>query len=478
MARYLVVAHQTVVSVELVERVSGLASTDPSAEFVLLVPATAVRDLSRWVGGESTVIAQLRAEAARSLLERAGARIVGTRVGDESPLQAIDDELRQHPDYYDALIIATLPPRLSRWLKLDLPRRARRKFGLPVDHVVAESWAETGPREVRFDRILVPLDGSPDSQAVLSPIRCLARRLGSRVTLVHVLGVAKRSSHPRADADLAEQLERARPAAEGYLEDMASIFRRDGILADTVVLAGKPATATINSVSAGEGDYDLVGMAHPASGGVAGAILSSMSSQVVHACPCPLFLVRSQCSCRLCSASGDIARLLVPLGGSNVGETALPFAEELALRMGLPVTLIQAVPWTTDVMVRSSLDTGEDVEGRLEHLAAQYLAGIGRKMQELGIDTDWTTLRGSPAEEILERAGRDEATLIIMATHGSSRLGRVVLGSVTDAVVRGAHGSVLVMAAPSPNVPFVSPSSSLAAARQQEGIEGDDQQHI
>jgi hypothetical protein len=55
-------------------------------------------------------------------------------------LQAITDELLAHPGY-DTLVICTLPPGISRWLKLDLVHRAERKFGLRVIHVVAEASA-------------------------------------------------------------------------------------------------------------------------------------------------------------------------------------------------------------------------------------------------------------------------------------------------------------------------------------------------
>jgi PhnB protein len=54
------------------------------------------------------------------------------------PLQAITDELRTHPGYA-TLVICTLPPGISRWLKLDLVHRAERKFGLRVIHVVAQA---------------------------------------------------------------------------------------------------------------------------------------------------------------------------------------------------------------------------------------------------------------------------------------------------------------------------------------------------
>jgi hypothetical protein len=135
MSRYLIVAHQTVLSAELQRTVSALTAEDPAAEFAVLVPE-APGSSHTWEG-ETVDTAVHRAEAAKALLEeQVHARIFRTAVGPPDPLQAITDELRTHPGY-DALVISTLAPGISRWLKLDLVHRAERKFGLRVIHVVA-----------------------------------------------------------------------------------------------------------------------------------------------------------------------------------------------------------------------------------------------------------------------------------------------------------------------------------------------------
>lgn len=138
MAQYLILAHQTAASPELVERVRAVAISDPAAQFVLLVPATPVKHLFTWVDGESREVAKRWAEVARASLEEVGVKVVRTCVGDASPLEAVGDELREHPAYYDAVIICTFPLGVSRWLRLDLPRRVEHSFALPVIHVVAE----------------------------------------------------------------------------------------------------------------------------------------------------------------------------------------------------------------------------------------------------------------------------------------------------------------------------------------------------
>jgi len=139
MSRYLIVTHQTALSADLQHKVSALIAEDPAAEFALLVPEAPGVPLT-WEG-ETVDVAEQRAEAAKTLLEeKVGARVVRTAVGATEPLQAITDELRMNPGY-DTLVICTLPPGISRWLKLDLVHRAERKFGLRVIHVVADAAA-------------------------------------------------------------------------------------------------------------------------------------------------------------------------------------------------------------------------------------------------------------------------------------------------------------------------------------------------
>ena len=137
MARYLVVAHQTVTNPRLLEQVKAVQQQDEEAEFVLLVPATPVRHLLRR-GDEhdAEVAARKLADRAQEMFARKGVKLSDTRVGAQSPMDAVDDEVQAHPGY-TGFIISTLPQEHSRWLRMDLPRTVEAKYGLPVHHVVA-----------------------------------------------------------------------------------------------------------------------------------------------------------------------------------------------------------------------------------------------------------------------------------------------------------------------------------------------------
>jgi nucleotide-binding universal stress UspA family protein len=137
MARHLIVAHQTAASRELIERVKELAGSDADAEFVLLVPATPTSHLLTWEEGEAKQLAGRRArEASEALRREAGVELVAAKVGSHSPLEAVGDELQASPGYA-SIVLSTFPPGLSRWLRGDLPNQLRRRYRLPVEHVVA-----------------------------------------------------------------------------------------------------------------------------------------------------------------------------------------------------------------------------------------------------------------------------------------------------------------------------------------------------
>ena len=131
MRRYLVVANQTLGGGHLLALLRELAE-EPST-FHVVVPATPPVDHT-WTDVQAIVIARTRLETALERFRAVGIEATG-EVGDGRPLQAIDDALVR--DSFDAIVLSTLPPRLSKWLRLDLVHRVQTSFGLPVHHVVS-----------------------------------------------------------------------------------------------------------------------------------------------------------------------------------------------------------------------------------------------------------------------------------------------------------------------------------------------------
>jgi hypothetical protein len=137
-ARVLVVAHKTAATPALLQAVRERAARGP-ATFTLLVP-NAAHGLHRVIDPEDVQTGEAHdvLELALPLLtDAAGSEVTGM-IGDPAPLTAIQDAVNVHG--FDEIIISTLPARVSRWMKLDLPSKAS-GLGLPVTTVNAKERA-------------------------------------------------------------------------------------------------------------------------------------------------------------------------------------------------------------------------------------------------------------------------------------------------------------------------------------------------
>ena len=142
--RVLVVAHKTAATQPLLDAVRARAAQG-SCVFTLLVP-NAAHGLHRVVDPEDQGAKEARTVLERALprlSEAAGAPVDGI-LGDADPMAAVHDAVNLQG--FDEVIVSTLSPRVSRWLKLDLPSKVA-GLGLPVSTVTpADSAAGAAPR--------------------------------------------------------------------------------------------------------------------------------------------------------------------------------------------------------------------------------------------------------------------------------------------------------------------------------------------
>ena len=132
--RVLVVANQTATSPALITELRDRAQRGP-VQFHLVVPALNSH-LRHWLSDtdDATLAARHRSEDALALLKSRGLPVT-TEIGDSVPLLAIGDALSQF--HADEIVISTPPANRSHWLEHNLVNRARRRFEVPVRHVIA-----------------------------------------------------------------------------------------------------------------------------------------------------------------------------------------------------------------------------------------------------------------------------------------------------------------------------------------------------
>ncbi len=138
-----------------------------------------------------------------------------------------------------------------------------------------------------------------------------------------------------------------------------------------------------------------------------------------------------------------IDRILVPLDGSALAEAAMWKAVELV--NGGTLSLLRAAEAHT-------LPGADPVDAQVNAVreAEEYLAAAVRRLEDRGIKKVETHVwYGPSAAAIVEAAEVQKADLIVMSTHGRSGLGRLILGSVAESVLRGTRTPILVVRADS-----------------------------
>jgi nucleotide-binding universal stress UspA family protein len=133
-------------------------------------------------------------------------------------------------------------------------------------------------------------------------------------------------------------------------------------------------------------------------------------------------------------------KVLVPLDGSRLAEASLPEAVDLA-RRGASLLLLR----TAEASPRLGTDPVE-AQVAVVREAEDYLAAVAARIRKAGATNVETSVwYGPPAEAIVEAAELPGVELIVMTTHGRSGLGRLVLGSVAETVLRATTIPILLL---------------------------------
>jgi nucleotide-binding universal stress UspA family protein len=138
-----------------------------------------------------------------------------------------------------------------------------------------------------------------------------------------------------------------------------------------------------------------------------------------------------------------LGTILVPLDGSALAEAALPKALELAEVSGARVLLVRAAQ-------ASTLPVADPTAAQVKVVteAEAYLAEVQARLTRQGrVPVETSVWYGPAAYAIVEAARIRRVDQIVMTTHGRSGLGRLLLGSVAESVLRGTTTPILLLRA-------------------------------
>lgn len=295
-----------------------------------------------------------------------------------------------------------------------------------------------------FRSILVPLDGSTYAEQALGTALWIARRGDATLQLIHVRPPDEAGYDRETPPSEASEESAVRSHLQEYLGSLAlRLSAESPVDVSWRVAAGPVAVRILEAAEASRSD--LIVLTTHGHGGLAPAWLGSVAESVIRQAPIPVLQVRPRVN-RVDEAEPAIRRILVPLDGSAESESAIGPAHDLAILAEAEVTLLAVVILPREVGDPPVTMSGSPDPAEEYRRAESYLAELDRRLTREGVATRVAVATSlHPAAAILDAVTEPNASIIVMATHGRSRLRRMSVGSVSDKVLRAAAAPVMLV---------------------------------
>ena len=305
-----------------------------------------------------------------------------------------------------------------------------------------------------YKRILAPLDGSGMAEQALPYVRFLAKDLQAKVELLRITGGVPLEILNNQELHPQDILDALRTEANDYLNETRKRLDNIGLAVSLSVRDGSPAQEI---VEAAEQEPDtIIAMTTHGRSGMARWVMGSVADKALHATDCPFLLIKAKEETAI-ESEAKVNRIIVPLDGSEFAEEALEHAAALAGPRRLKVILARVTPSLgeyrrymqyTMIDASTSVYTGpyEEWSRETDADAMSYLRDVGERFAaQNGVTVEEKLLKGSPADAIVGLVREEPDSLVVMTSHGRSGVGRWLLGSVADRIVRYSGGPTLVI---------------------------------
>lgn len=278
--------------------------------------------------------------------------------------------------------------------------------------------------------ILVATDFSERSDRALRCASRLARQSGACITLVHVVDDDQPNRIVTVEKDEAQHL----------LEQLAAQLRDGGdVVCDTRVVLAAPFVGIAEA--AAEMAPDLLVLGQHRRQVLGDIFVGTTAERTIRSATCPVLMANAATEAPyrhilhttdLSNGSRDALRRLPALGlGAAASKSLLYVYDAPALRLAMRHALSQDDQ--TDYVVGEHDDASRDLAEFAEAAGLDEVTQIARQNESV------------PSQEILKTAAQAQADLIVMATHSRGGLARILIGSVTEQVLRSSPVDVLVM---------------------------------
>ncbi len=317
---------------------------------------------------------------------------------------------------------------------------------------VPDGATTVGPRsiamqrvaELKLNRILVPMDGTPAGEYALPFGTMIARWVDGELTLLHALipmhpargGRPGQVQYPDAQHDRGTSL------ATSYLEEIAARLAPHGVAARWSVATG--ATAQTITTRAATGGFGLIVVASRPINRVRRRFRARLLDTLWRLTAVPLLVLDESRSHRNGTAPRQPHSFIIPFDGTDTSLAAVPVASALAGAAGGNVILLRC-PRRPDIPALRRAKFGQTTDSRSEDELERALAILEENQADVVVDA----ATGYRVETVAARQQAEPGSWVVTGSKMRSGVRRTLLGSIADHVVRAGSGPVVVVPSPS-----------------------------
>ena len=297
---------------------------------------------------------------------------------------------------------------------------------------------------LQLQKILFPTDFSKCAEQALAHAVFLAEKYGAEIHVLHVITIFEDQPSVVSNeiAETKEMVRKLEDIAEKQLNKLLDSHSSNDIKIITEIKRGlSAAPAILEYVS--DKQIDLIVMGTHGRRGLGHLLLGSAAEEVVRLAPCPVFTIREL---KEPKPVMQVNNILVPIDFSNHSEKALAYASEIAQSYNAQLQLLHIIEETMhpafSVTGKSSIF---DLVPGIKDDSKKRIAKMLEKFVSDKVKSKVFVQGGRAANDIIKFAKENSTDLIVIATHGLTGLEHMLLGSVTEKVVRMAHCPVFTV---------------------------------
>lgn len=298
---------------------------------------------------------------------------------------------------------------------------------------------------IKIKNILFPTDFSKCAHQALSRARLIAISYNATLHMLHATVLHDDDPHNPAfhlpDAD--EINTKLRETAIDKMDSVIKSYHADDM---TIIKKHErgiaPAPVIIDYAE--QNDIDLIVMGTHGRRGLRHLLMGSVAEEVVRLSVCPVLTIHEQQDPP--KVSGDLERILVPVDFSDHAQTALKHAKALAQANNASLQILHVIEESIHPSYYiAGMSSIFDLEPDIKPKSEQAMRTLVQQAGGPEISTSYFLKEGQAGHEITKFASEQNSDMIVISTHGLTGIEHLLVGSVTEKVIRMADCPVFTV---------------------------------